>query len=70
LTVPVGSEAEFGLVMDGGAGGLIVIESAGGVESVWNVESMTCGVKLNVPVELGVPDITPVDVLRPTPGGS
>jgi hypothetical protein len=48
----------------------IVIDRAGGVGSVWSVASTTCGEKLNVPVWVAVPDITPVELLRPRPGGS
>ena len=56
--------------MFGGGGLTIVIDRAGGVVSVSNNESVTCGVKLNVPVAEGVPEITPVEELRLRPVGS
>ena len=45
----------------------MTIDSAGGVVSVSDNESVTCGVKLKVPVAEGVPEITPVEgvILRP-----
>ena len=50
--------------------GLIVIDRAGGVGSVCNNESVTCGVKRNVFATVGVPEITPVAGLRVIPVGS
>ena len=46
-----------------------MIDRAGGVGSVCDNESVTCGVKGNVPVADGVPEITP-DELRLRPVGS
>lgn len=54
-----------------GAGGFTtVIDNDGGVVSVRESESITCGVKLNVPAAVGVPDITPVEEAKVKPGGS
>jgi hypothetical protein len=50
--------------MTGGACGSIVIESEGGAGSDCPSESITCTLKLKVPVALGVPDITPVEGFR------
>jgi hypothetical protein len=53
------------VVMFGGTGaGSIVIDRAGGVVSVSDKESVTCTVKLEVPADPGLPEITPVDGLR------
>jgi hypothetical protein len=48
----------------------MTIDSAGGVVSVSDKESVTCGVKLKVPVAEGVPEISPVEVLRLSPVGN
>jgi hypothetical protein len=71
LTVPVGKELELGLVIDGGAGGSILIERT------WvsnceekGVESVTRIVNPNVPVAVAVPEILPVWLLRDRPVGS
>ena len=58
------------VVIVGGAGRTMVIDKAGGVGSVCDSESVTCGVKLNVPAVVGVPEITPVRALRLRPVGS
>ena len=47
-----------------------MIERAGGVVSVSDNESVTCGVKLKVPVAEGIPEITPVEGVRFRPVGS
>lgn len=67
MTVPVGSELEFGLVIDGGGGGLIVIDKA--FVSDCGIASVTCTVKENVPVAVAVPEIWPVDAVRLKPFG-
>jgi hypothetical protein len=56
--------------MFGGVAGPIVIDRAGGVVSVSDKESVTCGVKVKVFAVDGVPEITPVLGLRVTPVGS
>ena len=48
---------------------MILIERAGGVVSVSENASVTCGVKLNVPASDGMPEITPVLGLSVTPVG-
>ena len=57
------------VVMFGGAGRTMVIDKAGGVGSVCDSESVTCGVKLNVPAVVGVPEIPPVAESKFSPGG-
>ena len=49
---------------------MIVIDRAVGVASVCPVESVTFAVKLNVPVALAVPAITPVEGFKRRPVGS
>ena len=38
--------------------------------AVLRVESVTCAVKAKVPAAVGVPEITPVEELRVSPGGN
>ena len=40
------------------------------VSAVGVVESETCAVKLNVPVEVGVPEMAPVEAVKLSPGGN
>ena len=47
-----------------------MIDRSGGVGSVCNNESVTCGVKVNVPAKVGVPKISPVEESRIKPSGS
>jgi hypothetical protein len=47
----------------------MVIDSVAVFETVGVSESVTCTVKLAVPVPVGVPLITPVDGLRVRPAG-
>jgi hypothetical protein len=68
LTVPIGSELEFGLVIVGGAGGLMV--SVKFCSSNCGIESVTRSLKLNEPVLVGVPEIFPFEALRSSPGGN
>lgn len=65
--VPSGRDV---VVMLGGAGSPIVIDRDGGVVSVCDNESVTCGVKLKVPAAEGVPEITPVEGVSVIPFGS
>lgn len=65
-TVPTGKA----VVLIVGAELEMTIDSGGGVVSVRDKESATCGVKLKVPVAEGVPEISPVEVLRLSPVGS
>jgi hypothetical protein len=66
-TVPPGNEV---VVITGAGGFATVIDNVGGVVSVRESESVTCGVKVNVPIAVGVPDITPVDGVKVKLGGS
>ena len=58
------------VIVSGEDGGSIVIDRAGGVVSVSDKESVTCGVKVKVFAVDGVPEITPVLGLRVTSVGS
>ncbi|MGD0922781.1 MAG: hypothetical protein ABSA70_13590 [Terriglobia bacterium] len=50
--------------------GLTVMVNCCCAESAGDPESVTCTVNVQLPVLVGVPEITPVDELSDNPGGS
>jgi hypothetical protein len=67
LAVPAGSEAE--MVNAGGAAAATTIESVIDLACTGLDESVTVKVRLEVPLAVGVPEMTPVAEARVSPAG-